>query len=217
MARAYSARQSSRSKDTELRAHGGRFTWMIIAFIFGYLTAEIYPLENFIQFISHAFKSSGLQSDAETAHNHAATATPAALPRPKPKFEFYTLLTKDNNPPIVPVATNTVAADPIPATPAITPITTQTPHTTAPVAQKIQSNSIIYAVQVAAFNRKNDAEKLKAALLLKGYAASISILANAQTTWYRVVIGPFKTHLDAEKAQIVVAQHEHLQGMIRKV
>ena len=159
---------------------------------------------------------------------------------PKPKFEFYTLLgsnqstatvqtspgtdavvrssgtTSDNT--IKSIATVKPTMPPV-SSPAPTmiarvkPAPAAIPATVAPALPAKES----YLVQVAAFKARQDAEKMKASLILKGFNVNIATVTQQHGNWYRVIIGPFSTRALAEKAQIIVSQSEHTKGMIRKM
>lgn len=73
-----------------------------------------------------------------------------------------------------------------------------------------------FVVQVAAFKARNDAEHMKGLLILKGFEVSV-IPSNtaSQGLWFRVVIGPYPNRVLAQKAQVILAKTERLNGMVR--
>lgn len=60
-----------------------------------------------------------------------------------------------------------------------------------------------YLVQVASYNNRKDADSLKAKLVAKGYAATVSETTLGDKTWHRVRIG---RHLDKESASQIANQ-----------
>lgn len=126
---------------------------------------------------------------------------PVARPQPHkaapaPKFEFYTLLGEEKK-------TQVSRVEPILKTPAVPVLKPNTPDT--------------WLLQLASFKNKADAEHMRAAMIMKGFDAAIDPVTQQNMTWYRVVIGPFATRLQAEKAQISIADTERIKGMIRSM
>lgn len=105
-----------------------------------------------------------------------------------PEFDFYTILPKETvwqpNPEVQP--TKKKIAPPFPTT---------------------------YILQVAAFKQYQDADKMKAKLLLEGYAAN----TKSDKDWNRVWLGPFKTLQQAQEAQLKIAKSDNMKGLITTV
>ena len=74
-----------------------------------------------------------------------------------------------------------------------------------------------FLIQIAAFNKRQDAEHLKALLVLRGFDVTVSPFIKENINWYRVIVGPLPSRAEAEKAQIAVAKSERMKGMIRKI
>lgn len=128
----------------------------------------------------------------------------AALP--KPKFEFYTLLTQEKS------QTSKQASPP--------PIAKTTPLVTAPVVAKtveINKHQKHYVLQLASFQRREDAEQMLAGLVMRGFEANIKTITQQGAAWHRVVMGPFASRNQAEKAQGAIAQSERISGIIRRM
>lgn len=198
-----------------------RLLGVLAAFLGGYLAATIFDFTSLSTWVNDH-----LLTEKQTVQPQAKVAKrPAELP--KPKFEFYTLLSKDSSVPEVrpkapttPAATtpNTPPQQSMPATPTPTANNTQAPQQAVPVTQsKPVKAREAYLIQVAAFNRRPDAENLKAGLVLKGFDVSIATVTTQQgVNWYRVMIGPFHSQEDAQKAQAALVRSEHIKGLIRK-
>ncbi len=67
-----------------------------------------------------------------------------------------------------------------------------------------------YLVQAGSFHDEDDANRLRARLMLTGMDADVAIntLANEQEVWHRVVVGPFSSREDAEKMAASLKEHE---------
>jgi cell division protein FtsN len=74
-----------------------------------------------------------------------------------------------------------------------------------------------YLIQVGSFKNLHEAERMKAALILKGFEVRVVAVSQQRMNWYRVNIGPFASRSQALKAQSEFARSEHITGMIRKM
>lgn len=237
MAKDYvSRRRQTRQKPNAPR----RLVAIVGAFLCGYLVANVFDFTSLTTWVNKnilASKENGVPVETKVAHKEA----------PKPKFEFYTLLSKDSSAPapinrglpqaqvqaqasIKPVAPQPVAVTAQVSTPA-TVITV--PHATAITVSHATSKAIAvterratpvspgiresYMIQIASFNKRQDAEHLKASLALRGFSVVISSVQRQTVIWYRVTIGPFNSRTDAEKAQVIVRQGEHMNGIIKRI
>ncbi len=221
MAGNYRARQSS-----SRTAHKAR-QWflMCVVFVGGYMSASLYDFSQFRTFISeHGFKNNSTPVLAKIDTKTVAL--------PKPKFEFYTLLANEqvagSSPsPALPEASQAVKAPPVP-TPTLTPTHSQALALVDAVSSVSHSNpgkskpSIInhgvsYMVQVASFKTMQDAERMKVMLVMKGLDVKITVASQQGINWYRVVMGPFASKIQAQDAQGRFARQEHINGMIRRM
>jgi cell division protein FtsN len=177
-----------------------RVLTIVTSFLCGYLVASVFDLNSLMTWTRQLYP----KANPETV----VAETKAQVPLPKPKLEFYTLLSKDNNkPPMAPqdlVRSAQLSKTEIPAA----------SLSTAPPAQNADET---YQLQVASFNKREDAEHLKASLVLGGFEATIATIEKQKVLWYRVSIGPFPSRAAAQKAQTVVLQNEHMQGILRRV
>ncbi|USQ13368.1 SPOR domain-containing protein [Legionella lytica] len=195
MGREYKTKRSGRAHTSAPQ----QILVMAVCFLLGYFTATVFDVDA----ISHWVNSQVL------AHHEARKEAPkpqperqAAIP-PKPKFEFYTLLTNEKTPSSQqaannaarPAATTTVAATPTAAAPNVTATTAQTAVAattvtasasapkSAPAVAKVQVAEVrpitpavsrgSFSVQVAAFKARRDAEQMKGILTLKGFNVSV--------------------------------------------
>ena len=194
MAKDYGTRRTSHPKTSVTR----QLFWIIASFLGGYFAATLFDFT----ILNHWVNSNIWKKEAKPAA--PITAKQAELP--KPKFEFYTLLAKDrkNTPVTQPVVTPSLQAKA-----AAPQVVGATPAVTAKAAS--------YLIQIASFKNRQEAERMKAALILKGFDVNITAISQQQVNWYRVIVGPFESRLGAEKVQLTLARSEHIKGMIRKM
>lgn len=154
--------------------------------------------------------------------NKAETARVSSKPKPKsttqapakPKYDFYTLLPESEV--IVPPD---ALPPPAPAQPTVTPeqaakidaaralaaLNGETPPPAPPVAPTppaVQAPlSTQFFLQAGSFRRKDDAESVRAQIILLGQNVRVESGTVREETWYRVLVGPF-----ANREQLAVSQ-----------
>jgi cell division protein FtsN len=247
MAKDYRVSKSRPRKSKKSRP----YIWIFSAFLAGYIATSILNPTKIRELVSAPVDT----APAKQIVSSQTKVEKAQLP--KPKLEFYTLLTSDravkaqeiseekvqsvnqretdhfaqngDNP--VEASTKNTFANFKAASP-ITP-TNLTTHAAQDVEQKSKAlvsgpevktakpsaptSKESFLLQVAAFKTKPEADRMKATLILKGYNANLTAIYQQNTTWYRVIIGPFANRQLAQKAQITIARSERVTGMIRKV
>lgn len=180
--------------------------WLLAltAFFCGYLSGNLFNLSELAAWI----KTNVASEDKKEAMPKPANVQ-AKLP--KPKFEFYTLLTQEES--VTPAISHAVPAESRPSAPKEMTAVKQA----APVKTERKENKENYVVQIASFNKKQDAERMKASLILKGFNVAIVSVKRQNMEWFRVMMGPFPNRIEAEKAQVDVARSERVMGLIRKM
>jgi len=113
------------------------------------------------------------------AANPADTAS-AVQERPKPRFDFYTLLPKQDL---------DFSSD-------IEPAELETKR----------DASDLYVLQAGAFRAEGDADRRRGELALLGLEATIEQTRGDSGVWYRVYLGPFESHSAMAKARSMTAQ-----------
>jgi cell division protein FtsN len=191
-----------------------------VAFIFGYLFATVFDFDSISTWVSDNILPN-------KAHKNTQSPQRSYAKRPsiKPKLEFYTLLTEGSNSapkkttPPQSIAMNTKAQPPVNLD-----VTKTLPlHEPLAPKNKLESQKLGQAsvdkfiIQVGSFKVKSEADKMRAALVMKGLNASISEVNQQNISWYRVVVGPFSTKQDAQKLQSNLVKNERIAGMIKKV
>lgn len=236
MTREYGNRRSSRSRGNAPH----QLLVITFTFLLGYLTASFFDFEMLSNWVNtqvlahHEMKKEASKPEAQHA----------AIP-PKPKFEFYTLLTNEKVPSSQPNANPTASAQPtatntptttVTAAASVSPATQKnvsasisntTPSVTPAEKQNVakapvQSNASStekgkFLVQVASFKARKDAEQMKGSLILKGFGAYIIPVSHpVKGNWFRVVVGPYSNRALAQQAQVTLARNERLNGMVTR-
>ncbi|MDP3705600.1 MAG: SPOR domain-containing protein [Legionellaceae bacterium] len=211
----------------------GSLMLAFVAFVFGYLIATVFDMNQLSGWVNtHVFAQQTVQSPEKPASQQAQL--------PKPKFEFYTLLAKEQVGRPLPQAPVAQTAQAIQPTADPVHVASSRPSSTAPldltVTQKLPLHEPLVAVQqdnkptavaanttdkfmvqVGSFKNLREAEKMKASLVMKGFDVTISSTNQQQISWYRVIIGPFDSRTQAQKVQLAFARSEHIMGMVRKM
>ena len=82
------------------------------------------------------------------------------------------------------------------------PTSYSVPKPTAP------GEEVIYRVQAASFRDADDAQQLRAVLLLQNLPVELSSSNVKGELWHRVVVGPFTRKLDAERARTKLREQD---------
>lgn len=160
--------------------------WMVAGVVLGVFAAALVFLKaHHVQQIQHK-----MQQALQIKPPAGKTAIAKHQPK-QPEFDFYTMLPKET---------------------VWEPKSAEQPMTSAPAEP---AAPIAYIVQVAAFQHYQDADKLKAQLLLEGYAANVN--SKSDNGWNHVWLGPFKTLQDAQAAQIKLAKSDKLHGLVNTI
>lgn len=136
-------------------------------------------------------------------HGQQAATKPAPIPPPqvetldtgsKPKFDFYKILPGQE-----PSTVNPGKAEPsTPASPA------------APSAPAVES----YYLQAGAFQKKEDADNMKAKLAMLGLESDIQI-GSGEESKYRVRIGPYQNQDDLKKTKDDLKQNGITSSVVK--
>ena len=69
-------------------------------------------------------------------------------------------------------------------------------------------STVIYYLQVGSFPTTSDADLRRAELLLLGLSPSVEKKQIDQTTWHRIMLGPFESQVELNRAQSLLAANE---------
>lgn len=173
--------------------------FIFFAFFIGYSTANLFSFSELWQWIS-----SKKSKSAQLVVNQKKET---AKPLPKPKFEFYTLLTEDNK--------SVVRKNKSPKLAKNNKSIATVKEAKGKNALPAKPNHQFY-VQAASFRQQKDADRLKAKLALNGFEVKLVKVQSNGIHWYRVMLGPFDNQITAEQAQTKMAQAENIMGILRK-
>ena len=189
-------KQAVPARNAPRQSKSGFIAWLVLAFVCGYTFAWFYSPVLVATWIQTHF---GINQPVEKSGVELAKL-------PKPKFEFYTLLTQEK-----------LAQDKIKLPEAVAvPVSPKLALTPSPVVG-VNDKKGLYVLQLASFQRREDAEHMLADLVIRGFEASIKTTTQQGTAWHRVVMGPFPSRLQAEKVQGNIATRERISGIIRRM
>lgn len=183
----------------------------LVSFLLGYLSALTVDFTSVKSWINTQLVAQNLSPVAPKPVLHAQL--------PKPKFEFYTLLASGQQASPPKVSQPATAAQQAGTT---VPVVKTQAVVSAALANVVEAKPAViskdsYLVQVASFKSKQEAERMKASLTLKGFMVNVIAVNQQNTNWYRVALGPFASRSQAQKAQLSISKSEHIVGMIRKM
>lgn len=115
---------------------------------------------------------------------------------PKPRFEFYTMLTEDT----IEVEVEQEVVEPA-ADVSKPPAATESPEP--------------YLLQAGSFRQKEDAERRRAELLLLGLEPKIEETSSDNGRWFRVFLGPFESQESMSRARSLTA-NQNIETLVLK-
>jgi len=152
----------------------------------------------------------GIKRDKTEQATTASKATPpAAKTKPeKPKYDFYTLLPESEVivPPdaLTPAPSTAKPVSPeeaakIDAARAEALLNGQAPPAMPPVAKAPASTE--FFLQAGSFRKREDADKVRAQIILLGQSVQVESGTVREEVWYRVLVGPFANREQLTQAQ----------------
>ena len=195
-------RQPCRSREVK-SSKLKQFSAIVLAFVIGYLLSTVYDVAKLKNFLEVSL----FEKVFKQATPLKVVKTPESLL--KPKFEFYTILTKGED---------EITSYSMPTNISTKILTSKIPtfKTLLNNNKKHDSLEAHYLLQVAAFTRLEDARKVQADLFAKNFQANIVEASINNITWYRVSLGPFKTKEDVEAAKQAIARYGN-NTIVRKI
>lgn len=93
------------------------------------------------------------------------------------------------------------------------------PSTVAVVTPPTSPTSMNFFLQAGSYPTQSGAESIRAQILMLGQDVKVETASSNNKTWYRVLVGPFKSKDDATKAQKQLSSHGFNQTLVvpRKV
>ena len=154
-------------------------------------------------------KRTKVEQERASQASKAAAAKPATSEPAKPKYDFYTLLPESevilppqSIEPVAPPAQKPVTpeeAAKIDAARAEAALNGQVPPPPPVVAKGPVSSQ--FFLQAGSFRRKDDADSLRAQIILLGQSVQVESGTVREETWHRVLVGPFATREQLGQAQ----------------
>ncbi len=127
-------------------------------------------------------------------------------------------LLEGRTPPVVPPTTP--VKPPVQPTQQVNqPIQTTQPSQVAVVTPPTPPSNMNFFLQAGSYPTQTGAESIRAQILMLGQDVKVETANSNNKTWYRVLVGPFKTKDDATKAQKQLSSHGFNQTLVvpRKV
>ena len=216
MAKEYTRRREHSRREHSKSGAMSRFLSLLVCFVMGYLLGSLWNVYQLTQWVQSKM----------SPEKPPVKAIAKRAPPPKPTFEFYTLLSQDkthastlHQAEVASTASSPVISHKSIKEASVATITNKTAlaiKTAQPVKEPVNSKEA-YAIQIAAFNKREDAEALKGTLVLRGFDVMISPIMQKNMTWFRVMLGPYGSLSLAQKTQVAILRNEHMKGMIRKI
>jgi len=180
--------------------------WLVCGLVIGGFMVFLFSLEPGRDEI----KRTKVEQERATQASKAAAAKPATNEPAKPKYDFYTLL-PESEVILPPQAIEQPVAVPEqkPVTPeeaakidaarAEAALNGQVPPPPPVVAKGPVSSQ--FFLQAGSFRRKDDADSLRAQIILLGQSVQVESGTVREETWHRVLVGPFATREQLGQAQ----------------
>ena len=180
--------------------------WLVCGLVIGGFMVFLFSLEPGRDEI----KRTKVEQERATQASKAAAAKPATNEPAKPKYDFYTLL-PESEVILPPQAIEQPAAVPeqkpvspeeaakIDAARAEAALNGQVPPPPPVVAKGPVSSQ--FFLQAGSFRRKDDADSLRAQIILLGQSVQVETGKVREETWHRVLVGPFATREQLGQAQ----------------
>jgi cell division protein FtsN len=188
-----------------------QFLWILGAYIAGYFSSGMIDPVGMKRWFQVTVIEGLYQKNAPKI------LTEAPPPPPKPKLEFYTLLTKGDEELAVAsgAPSSSAAASSSSPTPSTKPELKSVSNPTLASAPDSVEKAV-YTLQLAALNNRDDAEKMKAQLAIKGIIVQIARIEKDHQPWFRIYVGPYSTRAEVEQVQQNILKSQRISGMIRK-
>jgi cell division protein FtsN len=180
--------------------------WLVCGLVIGGFMVFLFSLEPGRDEI----KRTKVEQERATQASKAAATKPATSEPAKPKYDFYTLL-PESEVILPPQAIEQPVAVPEqkPVTPeeaakidaarAEAALNGQVPPPPPVVAKGPVSSQ--FFLQAGSFRRKDDADSLRAQIILLGQSVQVESGTVREETWHRVLVGPFATREQLGQAQ----------------
>ncbi|AOE87861.1 SPOR domain-containing protein [Pseudomonas sp. TCU-HL1] len=196
------------------------WVWLVMGLVIGAFVVFLSQLEPGRDEVRRAKPEQAASGSASGGSNGNGKAKPTPAPAPapqepvKPKYDFYTLLPESE----VIVPPEAVQKETPPAQPEQKPVTPEeaakidaaraqaalngeTPPPPPVVAKAPVTNQ--FFLQAGSFRKRDDADRVRAQIILLGQNVQVESGTVREETWYRVLVGPY-----ANREQLASAQKQ---------
>ncbi|MEO8002215.1 MAG: SPOR domain-containing protein [Arenimonas sp.] len=195
-----SKRQAKRSG-----SNGGMpaWLWALVGLALGLIIAGYFFLGDYWKNRNSDQPTPNPSAEAPLTHSEDPVA-PEPIEKPKPKYDFYTLLPEKEV--VIPDAELLAQAEAeakknaTPVNPATPDLVTATPEVAVPSESR-------FLIQAGAFKNADEAENLKATIAMTGEVARIESAEINGTTVYRVRLGPYNSASSLSSAKQALSSH----------
>jgi cell division protein FtsN len=162
------------------------FIWLLVGLGIGLFVALLVHLDN--QPDTSSNFGEAVQKELNKIKKKPEKKQPGTPSKQEPKFNFYTIL---------------------PELEVLIPDSeTQPPETTTSRPANDLGTGKQYILQAGSFQKKADAEKLKASLALLGHEANVQHVTINRDAWHRVRLGPYSNTKDLYQTISLLHQHD---------
>jgi cell division protein FtsN len=210
----------------------GQFLLVMMAFATGYMSSTIINMNQLETWLNQLTNTWWVgKKPANTSKFNQSTQV--AKQDRTPKLEFYTVLTQEDKPllpeeKLLAQQTNSKAIAEKKADPLEEKVQQLEQKLVPQVAQKdlkdmpktpteVLNPKGSYVVQLASFRYSSQAQNFRDKLIVKGFNVRISAIRQGPMQWYRVMLGPYSSLAEAQKAKLIFQAKEHASGMIRQM
>lgn len=203
----------------------GQFLLVLMAFATGYMSSTIINMNQLESWLNQLVNT-WFSQPAKIGQTPTANAVALAPSQPSPKLEFYTVLTQDDKPllpkPKMVAATNVEPKAEQTLLKASVAAAIETSKNEPLAKTNIEQVPMStpkgnYVVQLASFRYVSQAQGFRDKLEAKGFHVKISAIRQGPMQWYRVMLGPYTSIAEAQKAKLIFQAKEHGTGMIRQM
>ncbi|QIL90848.1 SPOR domain-containing protein [Microbulbifer harenosus] len=165
-----------------------------------------FVLGNFVGgFAVFIFLLSDLKTEKTKVTGTGKSAPQAQAPaEAKPKFDFYKLL-EESEVKVAPPKNQQVRVR-----------ETDNGAGNKPAEKEEAQPDLVYILQAASFRDKEEAERLRAQLMLANLDVKVESATDSRGTWHRVLVGPYTNRSKVAKARSILAEHRLMPLVLKR-
>ncbi|WGL15512.1 SPOR domain-containing protein [Microbulbifer bruguierae] len=186
-----SRRNTRRSQSTGKPA----WVWFVLGNFVGGFAVFIFLLND----LKTAQPQVAARADKPPAEKNAPTDS-------KPKFDFYKLL--EENEVKVPAPKNQQVR--------VRESDSEKNTDSSATARSEPESDLVYILQAASFRDREEAERLRAQLMLANLDVKVESATDSRGTWHRVLVGPYTNRSKVAKARSILAEHRLMPLVLKR-